>query len=139
MEQRNTSHIGNVCQAKVLSALIEANERVLLPFGDGCYYDLLLDREGTFHRVQCKSGRLRRGAVRFKTSTVLRNGKHRAYGRTVEYFGVYCSDIGKSYLVPIAVCGTSETSLRVERARNNAVKGQNVAEKFEIKRVSFSG
>jgi hypothetical protein len=129
---RDTSHIGNVCQAKVLAALLARSEKVLVPFGDGCHYDLLIDRVDGFVRVQCKSGILKKGAVMFKNFTVCRDGKHRSYGDSVDAYGVYCASNGKTYLVPSAECGSAETSLRVEDAKNGMHKGVRLAVGFEI-------
>ena len=129
---KDTSHIGNVCQAKVLAALLARREKVLVPFGDGCHYDLLIDKADGFVRVQCKSGIFKEGAIRFKNFTVCRNGDHRSYGNSVDAYGVYCASNGKTYLIPAADCASAETSLRVEDAKNGMRKGIRFAKDFEI-------
>ena len=40
---------------------------VLVPFGENTRYDLVVDRGTQLQRVQCKTGRLRNGAVVFRT------------------------------------------------------------------------
>ncbi len=70
---RDTSAIGDTCEAMVLAAALKAGRTVLLPFGNRHRYDLVIeDRHGHFQRVQCKSARLIKGAIRFNTSSVHR-------------------------------------------------------------------
>ena len=41
---------------------------MLIPFGDNQRYDLVVEREGNFVRVQCKTGRVRKeGQILFNT------------------------------------------------------------------------
>jgi len=54
--------VGTRTEAVVLAELVKRGYRVLLPFGHNHRYDLVLDVEGRFVRVQCKTGRLSRGA-----------------------------------------------------------------------------
>ncbi len=43
---------------------------VSVPFGENTRYDLMIDNDGYLSRVQCKTGRLREGAIRFNTCSV---------------------------------------------------------------------
>jgi len=63
----------------VLAAMVKAGYRPLIPFGDGHRYDLAFDHQGKIFRVQCKTGRLVKGVVRYRARTTLRNGSHRVY------------------------------------------------------------
>jgi len=47
-------------------ALREAGFAVLVPFGENTRYDLVIDDGERLARVQCKTGRLRSGAIVFK-------------------------------------------------------------------------
>src|SRR4029077_4235086 len=62
--------VGQRTEAAVLAELVKRGHRVLIPFGVNHRYDLLLDLGGRFVRVQCKTGKLRRGVIRFKTESV---------------------------------------------------------------------
>ena len=42
---------------------------ILVPFGENTRYDLVIDDGRQMRRVQCKTGRLRDGAVVFATFT----------------------------------------------------------------------
>jgi hypothetical protein len=77
-----------------MAALLEAGKCVLLPVNDDQRYDLVIDEERKFFRIQCKSARLIRGAVVFATcSRNLATGR-RHYRGEVEFFGVYCPSFG---------------------------------------------
>jgi PD-(D/E)XK nuclease superfamily protein len=89
----------------VLSALLQAGQRPLLPFGDGHPYDLALDQDGELRRIQCKTGRLVRGSVVFAT-TRYAGRKHRMYQDCeIDYLGVHCPGTDAVYLVPISDVG----------------------------------
>ena len=72
-------------------------------------------------KVQCKSGSVRNGALRFRTHSVGRTSV-RGYQGEVDYFGVYCHERREVYLVPEKGLPSWRASLRLEPARN----GQNV-------------
>ncbi|MGC2655775.1 MAG: group I intron-associated PD-(D/E)XK endonuclease [Mycobacterium sp.] len=98
---RDTTAIGSKTAGIVLVALLQAGQRPLLPFGDGHPYDIAFDDGGRLKPVQCKTGRLIKGAVCFPTSIRWRNSKYRSYRGDINYFGVYCPDAPRVYLVPV--------------------------------------
>ena len=123
-----SNQIGNTTEAIVLAALVKQSKTVLIPWGGGEIYDLAFEENGILKKVQCKTGYLRsRGAVTFNTSST-----HRKYGKEIDFFGVYCPQNGKIYLVPREVTCDSCTSLRVELPKNNQKKGILMAQQFEI-------
>jgi hypothetical protein len=67
---RDTSHVGEVSHTQVMAALVLAGRRVLVPLGDHLRYDLVIDDGGVFLRVQCKTGRLTKGAILFHTCSI---------------------------------------------------------------------
>jgi hypothetical protein len=115
-----TTERGNMSEAWVLVALIEAGYTVLHPFGDGCKYDLAIDDGVTLKRVQCKTGRLKNGCVAFNAYSVAgnSNGVRQAYTDFADLFAVYCPDNQQVYLVPVKDVGITEVQLRIEETRN---------------------
>jgi hypothetical protein len=57
--------IGDRTTLAVMLVLREAGFGVLTPFGENTRYDLAIDDGCKLFRVQCKTGRIRQGAVRF--------------------------------------------------------------------------
>jgi PD-(D/E)XK endonuclease len=95
----------------VMLALQDAGYIVLMPFGENTRYDLVIDDGQAFARIQCKTGRLRGGAVLFSTCSCY--GHHmnpgmsrRDYKGQIDYFAVHCFETDWVYLVPIAPCPT---------------------------------
>lgn len=129
---RDTCRVGNQTTAKVLAALSDRYELVLTPFGEGSRYDLLIDEGGKFIKVQCKTGRLKKnGSIIFNNYSQTAKG-WRQYKDDVDVYGVYCSQTGKTYLVPVNECTTSQTSLRIVPAKNGMKKNIRLAEEYEI-------
>ena len=57
--------VGDRSMLAVIFALRELGYGLYLPFGENTRCDLILERDGFLDRVQCKTGRLRKGAVVF--------------------------------------------------------------------------
>jgi hypothetical protein len=134
--------IGDRTTLAVMLALRETGFAVLTPFGENTRYDLAIDDGCKLFRVQCKTGRLRRGAVRFAVCSCY--GHHlrpkdarRDYQGQVDYFGVYCPDTITVYLVPIADLSVRvQAALRVEPARNGQKCNIRLASNYEIGKVN---
>jgi hypothetical protein len=118
-----------------MAALLQVYESVLIPFGNGRRYDLVVDDDGKFLRVQCKTGHIRSGAILFNSSSMHahRGGTRRDYRGQAELFGVYCPQNRKVYLVPVEDVGERMGSLRLEPAKNNQQAGVRWADKYEVK------
>lgn len=133
---KDTTTIGDVTEMEVATALLRRGRKLLRPISAAARYDLVIDNEdGTFIRVQCKTGRLREGRVEFRLYSV---SGHRTQGvgyrSQVDAYGVYCPQIDAIYLVPvtaISACGAIAT-LRVEPARNGQTRGVRQAADFTI-------
>jgi hypothetical protein len=136
MQARQTpKSIGENSEAQVLARFLRHGEVVLLPFGDNQRYDMVLDRQGVFVRIQVKTGRLRGGAVRFSTASSGSTTDHRTrvgYQGTADLFAIYCPELDKVYLVPVAECGGCEHTLRIDPARNGQVRGTRLAADYEF-------
>jgi hypothetical protein len=59
--------VGDRSTLAVMLALREVGFAIYVPFGENTRCDLIIDDGIRLARVQCKTGRLRQGAVRFKT------------------------------------------------------------------------
>jgi hypothetical protein len=133
--------VGDRSTAMVLAKLHEIYEIILLPFGENQRYDLVVDTGDEFIRVQCKTGRLRDGVIRFNACSTTYHHPNRtetqpyrrAYHEQADVFGVYCPDNKKTYLVPVSEIGRRAGSLRVDRTLNNQVQGVRWAEDYELR------
>jgi hypothetical protein len=132
--------IGDKTALAVMLALRMSGRTVLTPFGENTRYDLVVEDEGIFARVQCKTGRFRAGAVCYKTSSSYAHHpspktRRCGYRGEIDYFGVYCAETGGVYLVPVDDVPTTEASLRVDSALNGQGEGIRRAEAYEVARL----
>jgi len=137
---RDTTSRGELSEFEIITALLRSGRTVLRPVSAGLRYDLVIDnRDGTFDRVQCKTGVLRRGAIVFRVANADRRRPSGVpYHGQIEAFGVFCEDTGEAYLVPMsAVAGTRTSArLRVVDAKNGQAKRIRSAVTFAIRRAN---
>jgi hypothetical protein len=134
---RDTSGVGEISRLQIIAALARRGKQILLPVGDHLRYDLAIDEEGIILRIQCKTGRLRKGVVAFATCSVDSRSKkgttlRRSYRGEVELFGVYCPDNDKCYLVPVEKVGPNECRLRIDSPQNGQKTHITWAKDYEI-------
>ena len=130
----NPKLVGEKSEARIIAALLQLDLPVLKPFGDSQRYDLVVEREGQFLRVQCKTGRLVRGAVEFPTCSSYRHRQRgvRHYRGQADYFAIFCPENEKTYVVPVESVGLKKCRLRVEVCRNGQREGVRPAADYEV-------
>ena len=138
---RHPKDVGDHTTLAVMIALRESGYQVATPFGENTRYDLILDDGERLLRVQCKTGRMRLGAVEFATASSYAHHPNekptqRHYQGQVDHFAVYCRETGGVYLVPIDVLPLDRAYLRVTAPRNGQRKHIRYAKDFEIGRVA---
>jgi hypothetical protein len=137
--------IGDGSTLAIMAALRETGVALYVPFGENTRCDLILDDEGELVRVQCKTGRLREGAIRFAVCSCYGHHRNpqtsrRNYEGEVDYFAVYCPETTGVYMVPIDDVPLKATAyLRVEPPRNNQSKRIRYAADYQIARVTTEG
>ncbi len=127
--------VGERSEGMVLAALLRAGKVVLQPFGDNQRYDLVIDEDGTFIRVQCKTGRIQKGALYFDAcSSQAHRGKGKQdYRGQADVFGVYSPELDGVYMVPVAEVGRTCGSLRLEPPKNGQKKGVRMADTYRLR------
>ena len=137
-EGQEAARIGLAAHTAVLHKLVSRGLEALQPLGDHLRYDLAYYQKETAEliRIQCKAGRYVPdiGCILFKNFN--RTGgrsQRRGYVGDAEYFGVYCEELHKVYLVPVdLVPYTGEVHLRVMPSKNNQTKKVIWAKDYEI-------
>jgi hypothetical protein len=137
-------HRGDLSTLAIMLALTEAGFSVSVPFGENCRYDLVVEEGGTLLRVQCKTGRLRDGSVRFATASTYGHlpsprDQRRDYVGQVDAFAVFCPDTGGVYVIPIDDLETRAVAyLRVEAPRNGQRRLIRPAARYEVANVRLT-
>lgn len=133
---KDTNAAGAQTEGRVLAALIKAGYTVAIPFGVA-RYDLIIETPEGFRRVQCKTGRLREGAIIFNAYSLgsdRRPGKmtKQSYQGAADLFGVFCPELDGTYLVPVENSAV-EVRLRVKAAKNGQKINVRWARDYELK------
>jgi hypothetical protein len=126
---------GNTGEAMVLAALVQRGFHVLVPFGEGQPYDLVVHLgEREFLRVQCKTAWPRGGCLIFNSRSTDHGRGPQSYLGLADIFGVYFPPKSAVYLVPIDAVAQFEGRLRLEPTLNNQRRRIRRATDFEIDR-----
>lgn len=129
-----TAARGNAAEAAVLAAFVQRGYEVLIPFGGGQPYDLVVELKTCMLRVQCKRAWPSKGCVLFNSRSTDHGQGCRAYHGLAEIFGVYFPQNENVYLVPIQEISAAKGWLRLEPARNNQKRGVRFAADYAIDR-----
>ena len=126
----------------MLRASSSAAIDIFVPFGENTRYDLVTDDGPRLRRVQCKTGRLRDGAVRFPTCSSYAhhaNPKRPPRLRRARSTSSPSTALnsGPSTCIPIEDVPNAQRSaaLRVDPPRNRQTKNIRLAAAYEIARV----
>jgi hypothetical protein len=136
--------VGDRTTLAVMAALQDAGFALYVPFGENTRVDIVIDDGHRLWRVQCKTGRLRLGAIRFNTCSIYAHHPNpkvvrRDYLGQIDYWGVHCPETCGVYLIPIADAPLRKTAyLRVEPSRNNQRRRIRLASDYQIGVVSVA-
>jgi hypothetical protein len=123
-----TREKGNLSEAKILAALVAAGYFVSVPFGSGHKYDFVVDDSTHLFRVQCKTGRVKNGALIFNSYSQSGNGATKqGYHGLADLFAVLNPESGEVYLVPVESFGATGINLRLTPTLNGQVQKINWA------------
>ncbi len=133
---KDTTSRGDLTEFELIAILMRTGRKILRPLSAGLRYDMVLDNEdGTFVRIQCKTGILRAGFVEFRVANTDGRRPHGVtYRGQVEGFAVFCPQNRKAYLVPMTAVEDTKgiARLRLDRTRNGQMKRVRCATAFEI-------
>jgi hypothetical protein len=127
--------IGQRSEGAIMTELIKRGYGVLLPLGVNQRYDLVIESEGRFLTAQCKTGRLRNGAVEFSGQSVqsnTRGSRRRSYAGQVDLFIVYCPANEGLWVIPCDEVPSTGMYLRVDPPRNRQSKRVRWAREYEL-------
>ena len=95
-----SSQIGLIVEQKCTTFLLEHGFTVLHPLGNFDKYDICIEKNGIFYRIQCKHANLMETGFKLRTNIQSRNGKRRGY--TKEDCDFFMTEAyGKFYLFPV--------------------------------------
>ncbi|GAA0520890.1 PD-(D/E)XK endonuclease [Halorubrum aquaticum] len=131
---------GQATEAIVRAELVSRGVSVLVPEYDNEPYDLAIEIDGTFYRIQAKTAfeATTDGAVRFRTRSVRTKGsgyEREGYEGKIDIFAVYAPTREEVYLIPIEDVGETQMTIRYAPARNGNTKRVNWYEDYLLDAV----
>lgn len=136
VSEMNSKDVGDATVGSILAAFLHAGLAVLIPFGDNERYDLVVEENKRFYKIQCKTLRdTKKGAMAFSTcSSYAHRGRGRKnYKGEIDYFAAYSKALNKVYLVSVNDVGNTECTLRVFPTDNNQKENIRWAADYEFK------
>lgn len=102
----NTTQVGDISEQKFILRCLELDIPVLKPVGNNLPYDAVIELDGSFKKVQVKTGYAGRApsTVQFNTRSTSKNYTEvvsRGYDNDVDYFAVVYTPLQKIMLIPI--------------------------------------
>jgi hypothetical protein len=143
-DMEHPKRVGDRTTIAVMLALEHAGYALSVPFGENTRYDSVIDDGSTLSRVQCKTGRLRSGAVIFPTCSSYAHHRSsefstRDYIGEIDYFAVYCAATSGVYLVPITDAAMRRSAaLRIDAPRNSQRRKIRFAADYRIGTIASS-
>jgi len=131
---------GQAAEAIVKSELVSRGISVLTPDYDNEPYDIVVEVDDSFYRIQIKTAfeATTNGAVRFRTrSTRTKSSgyEREGYGGSIDLFAVYAPTYDETYLIPIEETAKTQMTIRYERPKNGNVKNINWHENYLLDEV----
>lgn len=122
---------GKSSEYHIVTRMLDVGYNVLVPVDNYLRYDLVIeDADRQFWRVQCKTGRYKKGVIEFNTfSRDTRYDKYKekpnkvGYVGQIDYFAVYCHELAKVYLVPASELPVGIPVLRVDPIKGSYKRG----------------
>src|SRR5690606_5609485 len=103
----STHFKGQVGEFEFITQLLRQGITVLTPINPNSSYDLVIEKEGQFQRIQVKYCTPREGVLVVRLDRPMRNTKH-YQDRNVDFIGIYDSENDKCYLIPINKIGSKK-------------------------------
>ncbi len=128
-----TTHFkGLIGEFEFITHLLKKEINVLTPINPNSSYDLVIEKEGHFQRIQVKYCTPKEGVLVVRLDRPMRNTKS-YQDRDIDMIGVYDSQNAKFYLIPIGeIRSKSRFYLRVEKAKSSQQKLINLASKYLV-------
>jgi len=125
---------GEQSEAAVIFHLVDIGLTVLEPFGDNERYDIVVEEDDEFYRIQVKTGRLENGRIQFETrssGTLTRKVSKEGYEGQIDVFAVYSPEMEQVYVVPFDAAPKTSMGLRIKEAEKSS-PNINWADEFKL-------
>lgn len=135
----NTTNIGNIGYAKVLSKFVELGIPIYVPFGEGYTADLIAQFGGKLNKIQIKTTQKIHNGECIKWKITKQEGYHgnqKSYTEDeVDYFALYCIEADVLCLVPFDRAPKAEMIIRLDSYTGTKTKIMKFVSDFLFEKV----
>lgn len=138
----DTKRKGNSVELNCISRLYDCGCEILIPYGDSQLYDIVIEYNNKFYKIQCKHSKLvldSNGEVdtaSFKTSHECGRKARKQVHYTkedIDFFATFVN--GECYLIPVEETGYRYKTIRFKPTRCGRNVGVNFATDYEAKKI----
>lgn len=132
-----TKQIGLIGEQVITTEFVKRNITTLIPVGDNEPYDLVININDKFLRIQVKTTEfVKDGVMKFCTNITNPHKKtSRKYkNNEIDLFGLYCIENGYVGLLRVEECTAKETIIRLQKPKTNQQMHIKMAEEYEFDR-----
>ena len=139
MRELNSKQKGNITELTLMLEFLKLGYNVLTPYGDCERYDFVVDKNGIFIKIQCKTASTDDEGATFHFSVSSCNRKdgsivHHSYTKDeIDYFGTVFE--GVCYLIPVEECGTRTKRMRLTPPKNGQIQKVVWAKDYTLQEV----
>lgn len=133
----NSSQLGNIGEARVLSEFVKLGIPCYLPYGDGSTTDLIAQFNNKLNRIQIKTTASLNKAGAMEWKVTRQEGYHGSRAQykveDIDYFAFYCLETDIVCLVPFDEnFPTATLSIRLDNYSGNRLSTMRFAKDFQI-------
>ncbi len=138
----DTKRIGNSTELNCIACLYDCGCEILLPYGDSQKYDIVIQYNNKFYKIQCKSANAKYKEdgsidyITFKTSWEhgRKSRKQVQYSKNdIDFFATYFDK--QCYLIPVEETSSAGKTLRFATPKNGMTKGVSFAKNYLCKDI----
>jgi hypothetical protein len=133
----STTAQGNIGEFVIAADLIEKGCVVMFPSGGNPHYDLVVEKEGIFRRVQVKYVTEKDGVIIGRLYTMGRDRKMNLHtNKDFDILALYEPKSKEIYYISLAlISNATQIVLRVGKTKNKMQKGIHFAKDYQVLRV----
>ena len=130
----NTKQFGSIAELKAQYDFMRHGYNVLVPIGDYCPYDLVIEKDGQYCKIQVKSClKIADGKMKFDLRSRNSDRMKIYSAQDCQVFYLYCVENQSSYLYFNTVeSNTNGVYLRLEPPKNGAYSTVKMAKDYEF-------
>lgn len=136
----NTSQLGNIGEARVLSELVKLNIQCFTPFGDGSTVDLIAMFHGKLNRIQVKTTAQLNSVGAMEWKLTRQDGFHGSRAQysieDIDYLALYCLETDTVCMIPFTEdLPKSTLSIRLDSYTGSRLKTMRFAKDYTISSI----